>query len=89
MASALVLTTLSGCATSGSKTTAPTTTLAPVPSDMDACFSRFVPKPPKGQPSTKQQAYNLIGALKRSELEKSQCGKRLIQFYEAQMGPLQ
>jgi hypothetical protein len=54
---------------------------------MQACFTTMVPKPPKGE-ITRQQAYNIIAALKRSELAKSQCGKRLIAFYEAQQGPL-
>ena len=87
MASALVLLTLTGCAGSGSKEPLPQPTLAPVPVDMRQCFSSLVPKPPAGE-MTKQQAFALIAALKRSELMKSQCGKRLIEFYEGQMGPL-
>jgi hypothetical protein len=80
--------TLTACATSGSNTPVPPqVSLAAVPADMKACFSSMVPKPPKGE-ITRQQAYNIIAALKRSELVKSQCGKRLIAFYEAQQGPL-
>jgi hypothetical protein len=48
----------------------------------------MVPKP-RGGDISKAQAYAIIAKLKRSELEKSLCGKRLIQFYEAQQGPMQ
>jgi hypothetical protein len=87
MACVLVGLTLTGCAASGSKEPVQTT-LAPVPADMHECFSNMVPKP-RGGDISKAQAYAIIAKLKRSELEKSLCGKRLIQFYEAQQGPLQ
>jgi len=32
---------------------------------------------------TKQEIFELIGKLKRSELEKSLCGKRLITWYNS------
>jgi hypothetical protein len=32
---------------------------------------------------TKAEVMLLIGALKRSELEKSQCGLRLLRFHDA------
>lgn len=38
--------------------------------------------PPEG-PMSKSQTIALIAALRKSEVAKSQCGKRLIAFYEA------
>lgn len=32
---------------------------------------------------TKQDVFLLIGQLRRSELEKAQCGNRALQFYES------
>jgi hypothetical protein len=58
-------------------------TLAPVPADLKVCFGQFVPMPGKGAMS-RQQTAALIAELKRSELAKSQCGQRLIGFYETQ-----
>lgn len=89
MVSALAALTLTGCAGFGaSKVPTPEqTTLAPIPADMRVCFDTAVPKPPAGN-LTRAQAFAIIAALKRSELMKSQCGKRLVQFYEAQQGPL-
>jgi hypothetical protein len=58
-------------------------TLAPVPAELKTCFGQFVPMPAKGAMSRRQVAA-LIAALKESELAKSQCGQRLIGFYETQ-----
>jgi hypothetical protein len=58
-----------------------------VPGDLKACFANVVPRPAAGD-MTRQQAFALIASLKRSELAKSQCGRRLIAFYEAQQGAL-
>lgn len=70
--------TLTGCVTSGSNVS-----LAPVPGDIVACFNKLVPAPKPG-PMSKKEVVSLIGKLKGSELEKSLCGKRLIQWYETQ-----
>ncbi len=72
--------TLSGCVTSGTEVK-----LAPVPGDIKACFNRLVPKPKPG-PMSRKDVVGLIGKLKKSELEKSLCGKRLIDWYETQKG---
>lgn len=50
---------------------------------MKACFGQFVPAPKPGALS-KQEVVALIAALKKSELSKSQCGQRLISWYETQ-----
>ena len=80
MAAALSVMTLSACAGSGHNLTA----VAPqsVPADIRACFDELVPAPPPG-PMTKAQVMRLIADLKRSELEKSQCGRRLLAFHDA------
>lgn len=73
---------LSGCVSSGSVEVRPTQ-LAEIPPDVRSCFVKLVPMPALGR-MTARQAYELIGALKKSELAKSQCGQRLIQFYDRQ-----
>lgn len=70
--------TLTGCANYGNSVS-----LAPVPGDIPACFNRLVPAPKKG-PMTKKDIVHLIGELKKSELSKSRCGKRLIEWYDTQ-----
>lgn len=74
---------LTGCATSGGKAPA----LPPIPGDIRACFDSIVPKPPAGELS-RQQIFKLVADLKQSELSKSQCGKRLIAWYETQAAVL-
>jgi hypothetical protein len=71
--------TLGGCVTSGSSGTA----LAPIPGDIVTCFDSIVPAP-KQATLTKRDIVRLIGDLKKSEQSKSQCGKRLIGYYDAQ-----
>ncbi|MEY9719278.1 hypothetical protein ABIA22_001768 [Sinorhizobium fredii] len=75
--SALVALTLSGCVTSGLiKPSYPE-----LPADLRVCFDNTVPAPVKG-PMTKGRAIFLIGALKRSETKLSDCGTRLVAFYD-------
>lgn len=78
MASALMVLLLTGCAGSGNRPG-----LAPIPSDIRVCFNRLVPKPGEGV-MKKSDVVQLIADLKRSEQAKSQCGKRLIAWYETQ-----
>lgn len=80
LASALALLTLTSCVDSGRQIT-----LAPVPGDLRVCFGRFVPAPKPGALS-KREVAALIAELKKSELTKSRCGKRLIAWYETQAG---
>lgn len=49
--------------------------------EYEQCFKKKVPQPTAGN-MTKRQVVALIAALKKSETAKSQCGKRLIAFYE-------
>lgn len=78
LASACLLLTLTGCVHSGAEIT-----LAPVPAELKGCFSGTVPMPTPGALS-RRQVVQLIADLKRSELQKSQCGRRLIAWYETQ-----
>jgi hypothetical protein len=55
--------------------------LPPIPADLMVCFDRSTPGPGEG-PLTKSEAISLIAELRRSEVEKTMCGKRLIAFYE-------
>jgi hypothetical protein len=48
------------------------------------CFNAMVPAPQTG-PKTKIEVVQLIAALKKSERQKSECGRRLIAFYEKQL----
>ena len=75
----MIALTLGGCVTSGSNGTS----LAPIPGDIVTCFDSIVPAPKK-QELTKKDIVRLIGDLKKSEMSKSQCGKRLIGYYDAQ-----
>lgn len=69
--------TLTGCATSGLvKPSYPV-----LPADLRVCFNETVPAP-KG-PMSKGQVLNLIAALKESETAKTDCGARLISFYDS------
>jgi len=52
-----------------------------MPSDLPACFGRLVTAPKLG-PMTKREVYTLITQLRRSELEKAQCGERALAFYD-------
>ena len=78
--SALVALTLSACATSGSRIVAPS--YPQLPADLRVCFSTQV-APPSAGVMTKKRVMSLIAALKKSESEKTDCGKRLIAFYDS------
>jgi hypothetical protein len=72
------------CATSGrppSKGTA--IKLADIPPDIRACLKREVPAPLPGEMS-REQAAQLMAAFRKSDYSKSQCGKRLMGWYDAQ-----
>jgi len=77
IASVLMLVTLTSCVTSG--TARPTYPV--LPADLRVCFDQTVPAPTKG-PMTKGRVMFLIGALKRSEVKLSDCGHRLVTFYD-------
>lgn len=59
--------------------------MPPPPADIHACFLHSVPQPAQ-PPRTRRQAFDLIAALKESETRKSQCGLRLIAFYQPYAG---
>lgn len=70
--------TLTGC-----ETTSTSPKLATIPSDIQVCFDKLVPKPKPG-PMSRQDVVGLIGKLRQSEVSKSLCGKRLIEWYNTQ-----
>ena len=75
---------LTACAGSGVNLNAPVPPQA-VPADLRTCFDRLVPEPQQ-LTMTARELIGLVAALKRSELEKSQCGKRLLRFYDDNEG---
>lgn len=75
--SALLALTLTSCVTSGlTKPSYPE-----LPADLRVCFDQTVPVPAKG-PMTKGRVIFLISALKRTDAVKTDCGKRLVAFYD-------
>jgi hypothetical protein len=79
--SVLTLLLLTGCAASGARLAEQPPPQA-IPADLRTCFDKLVPVPQQAS-MTVADVLELVGKLKRSELEKSQCGKRLIKFYDA------
>jgi hypothetical protein len=73
---------LTGCAASGARLAEQPPPQA-IPADLRTCFDKLVPVPQQAS-MTVADVLELVGKLKRSELEKSQCGKRLIRFAESQ-----
>lgn len=55
--------------------------LPPAPADLKACLESGGVPPPPDRDMTRRELAALVGALKTSEIEKSQCGKRLIAWY--------
>jgi hypothetical protein len=80
MGSVCLLTALTACVHSG---TPNSVKLAAVPSDIRVCFNRLVPAPARGE-MKQSDMLRLVADLKRSELKKSECGKRLLAFYDTQ-----
>ena len=75
----LTLTLLSACVTSSPSIKF--AELPSVPADVKACFDRLVPAPKQATMTTKQVLI-LIAKLRKSELEKAQCGKRVVSMWE-------
>ena len=67
---------LTGCGTFGNKLPV----YPELPADLKVCFHETVPAPNAG-PMTKGRVMQLIAALKKSEAEKTECGRRLLAFY--------
>ena len=66
---------LAGCATFSNEP-------PPVPQELRTCFDTTVGAPAGEGALTSGQIFQLISDLKRSELEKSACGKRLLRFID-------
>ncbi len=57
--------------------------LPPVPHELRVCFDNTFKLPgKKGEGWTNAQAIGIIGGLRNSELGKTDCGKRLLRFYD-------
>ena len=80
----MILLTLSACASS-SKTSPVDFSIPQIPADIQVCFDRQY-KPPPGKSYTKKQVIEIITALKRQDIVKTSCGKRLIAWIDAQRG---
>lgn len=75
---------LSGCAGSGTYFQNKRLEMAEVPADLQTCFDNLVGMPTGAM--TKKQVMNLLLEVRRSELEKSQCGKRLLKWVDGYRG---
>ena len=55
-----------------------------VPQDVRACFDRVVAAPAlkRGERLTQKRTFQLIADLRRSELEKAGCGKRVVGMWD-------
>jgi hypothetical protein len=73
-----MLTTLAACNDSSSVRFVQ---LPGVPEDVKECFERLVPAP-KAKKMTSKEVFSLISELRRSELEKAQCGSRVVSLWE-------
>lgn len=52
-----------------------------LPADLKVCFDQLVPAPEASKSQmTSFEMFTLVAALKRSEMEKASCGKRLLEF---------
>lgn len=74
---------LTACETSGTGSSTIKYDLAGVPNDIRACFTKLTGKPQAGVMSEREAAA-LIAALRKSEVSKSNCGKRLLAIYDGQ-----
>lgn len=72
---------LAGCVSSGNVGDLLNRPMPPIPAELRNCFDHTVPAPPDG-PMNKRQIAQLVASLKKSELTKTQCGQRLIAWYE-------
>jgi hypothetical protein len=82
LACAFLLTSLTACATSP-KYVAAATGLPAVPAELRVCFDEVFKFPGKrGTGFSNEQAVAIIGGLRGSELEKTDCGRRLLAFYD-------
>lgn len=77
--SALLLPSLTGRATSGTKTPR---FYPEIPADLRLCFNSAVAKPKTG-PMTKAEVLALVSKLKLSETHEVGCGQRLIAVYDS------
>lgn len=75
--------TLTGCGHSGQAAKNNRIRLAAIPADIRTCMAKEVPAPLPGSMS-RAEAATLMAAFRKSDISKSQCGQRLIGWYDAQ-----
>jgi hypothetical protein len=83
--SAFLLILLTACGpSSNAKTLAASAAgLPPLPLELRQCFEQVYKMPgKKGTPFSNSQVVEIIGGLRGSEAEKTDCGRRLIAFYD-------
>jgi hypothetical protein len=71
---------LAGCVTTGSGTKI-TAQLPDVPADIRTCFAKLVPAPVATK-LTNRDLVQLVADLRASEYAKTDCGRRLLAFYD-------
>lgn len=82
-ASLLTLLTACGASSTGPVLAQKAAGLPPVPSELRVCFDRVFQFPgEKGTGYSKEQTVAIIGGLRGSELGKTDCGRRLLAFYD-------
>lgn len=82
--SAFLLLTLNACVTSGNRIQVEGYSIPQVPAELRDCegeFKRLVKLPEPG-PMSKAQALDLIAKLRRSEVAKSYCGRRVFAWLD-------
>jgi hypothetical protein len=77
----LTATLLSACVTSSQPTSVNLVAAPSIPADVKACFDKLVPAP-KQATMTQKQVLILIAKLRKSELEKANCGHRVISMWQ-------
>lgn len=80
MACAFLIVMLTGCASNFGGSDQPVV-LPAVPTELTQCFNDKVPAPKAG-PMSRQEVYDLIARLKKSETKMSQCGQRFELWYK-------
>lgn len=79
MLCAFLLMSLTACGESGTSVTG----RAPIPGDIKVCLNKLVPKP--NEIKTKAQIAGILADLRRNDVSKTLCGRRLIALYEKQI----
>lgn len=80
ISAALLCVSLGGCLTTGSPKHI-SAALPEIPADVRSCFTTLVSAPGAAR-LTNRDLVQLVADLRRSEYAKSECGKRLLNYYD-------